>query len=41
MHPAFWPMQAFVFWADVLMLPWTMIASHRAFVTIASAPHLP
>jgi hypothetical protein len=21
MHPAFWPMQAFVFWADVLMLP--------------------
>ena len=24
MHPAFWPMQAFVFWADVLMLPWKM-----------------
>ena len=22
MHPAFWPMQAFVFWADVFMLPW-------------------
>ena len=25
MHPAFWPMQAMVFWLDVLMLPWTMI----------------
>jgi len=25
MHPAFWPMQAFVFWADVLMLPWKMM----------------
>ena len=25
MHPAFWPMQAFVFWADVLMLPWKML----------------
>ena len=25
MHPAFWPMQAFVFWADILMLPWKMM----------------
>jgi len=25
MHPAFWPMQAFVFWADVLMIPWKML----------------
>jgi len=25
MHPAFWPMQAFVFWADVLMLPWKIM----------------
>jgi hypothetical protein len=25
MHPAFWPMQAFVFWADILMLPWKML----------------
>ncbi len=25
MHPAFWPMQAFMFWADVLMLPWKML----------------
>jgi hypothetical protein len=25
MHPVFWPMQAFVFWADVLMLPWKMM----------------
>ena len=25
MHPAFWPMQAFVFWVDVLMLPWKML----------------
>jgi hypothetical protein len=24
MHPAFWPMQAVVFWLDVLMLPWKM-----------------
>jgi hypothetical protein len=24
MHPAFWPMQALVFWLDVLMLPWKM-----------------
>jgi hypothetical protein len=24
MHPAFWPMQAVVFWLDFLMLPWTM-----------------
>ena len=27
MHPAFWPMQAFVFWADVLMLPWKLMMS--------------
>ena len=25
MHPAFWPMQAMVFWLDVLMLPWKMM----------------
>jgi hypothetical protein len=22
MHPAFFPMQAFIFWADVFMMPW-------------------
>jgi hypothetical protein len=27
MHPAFWPMHAFVFWADVLMIPWKMMMS--------------
>ena len=25
MHPAFWPMQAFVFWLEVVMLPWKMV----------------
>jgi len=25
MHPAFWPMQALVFWAEVFMLPWKML----------------
>ena len=25
MHPAFLPMQAFVFWLDLLMLPWKMM----------------
>jgi hypothetical protein len=25
MHPAFWPMQAMVFWLDVLTLPWKMV----------------
>jgi hypothetical protein len=25
MHPAFLPMQAFVFWLDVMMLPWKMM----------------
>jgi hypothetical protein len=25
MHPAFLPMQAFVFWLDVMMLPWKMV----------------
>ena len=30
MHPAFWPMQAFVFWADVLMLPWKMMLAPAA-----------
>ena len=24
MHPVFWPMQAMVFWLDILMLPWKM-----------------
>jgi len=27
MHPAFWPMQAFVFWLEVLMLPWKMVTT--------------
>ena len=27
MHPAFWPLQEFVFWCDVLMLPWKMLAA--------------
>ena len=30
MHPVFWPMQAFVFWCDVLMLPWKMLAAPAA-----------
>jgi hypothetical protein len=30
MHPAFWPMQAFVFWCDVFMLPWKMLAAPAA-----------
>lgn len=30
MHPAFWPMQAFVFWADVFMLPWKMTMAPAA-----------
>jgi len=25
MHPAFWPMHAFVFWSDVFMIPWKML----------------
>lgn len=25
MHPAFWPMHAFIFWADVMMMPWKML----------------
>jgi hypothetical protein len=25
MHPVFLPMQAFVFWIDVFMLPWKMM----------------
>jgi hypothetical protein len=24
MHPVFWPMQAMIFWLDILMLPWKM-----------------
>ena len=27
MHPVFWPMQAMVFWLDVLMLPWKEAAA--------------
>jgi hypothetical protein len=27
MHPAFWPMQAVVFWLDFLMLPWKMMTA--------------
>ena len=42
MHPAFWPMQAFVFWADVLMLPWKMMmaptASSMNVAVAASTP---
>lgn len=30
MHPAFWPMQAFVFWADFFMLPWKMMMAPAA-----------
>jgi hypothetical protein len=30
MHPAFWPMQAFVFWADVFLLPWKMMMAPAA-----------
>jgi hypothetical protein len=30
MHPAFWPMQVFVFWCDVFMLPWKMLAAPAA-----------
>jgi len=30
MHPAFWPMQAMVFWLDVLMLPWKMMMAPMA-----------
>ena len=30
MHPGFWPVQAFVFWADVLMLPWKMMMAPAA-----------
>jgi hypothetical protein len=25
MHPAFWPMHAFIFWADFFMIPWKMM----------------
>jgi hypothetical protein len=25
MHPAFFPLQAFAFWIDVLMIPWKMM----------------
>ena len=37
MHPAFWPMQAFVFWADVLMLPWKMMMAPVADTMNAAA----
>ena len=30
MHPAFLPMQAFVFWLDLLMLPWKMMMAPMA-----------
>ena len=40
MHPAFWPMQAFVFWADVLMLPWKMMIAPLA-VNVAAAAASP
>jgi hypothetical protein len=42
MHPAFFPMQAFVFWLDVLMLPWKMmmapVADSMQEVTAATNP---
>jgi hypothetical protein len=42
MHPAFWPMQAFVFWADVLMLPWKMMMAPAAdFMNVAAAAKSP
>ena len=25
MHPVFWPMQAAVFWLDLVMMPWKMM----------------
>ena len=37
MHPAFWPMQAFVFWADVFMLPWKMVMAPVAYSINATA----
>jgi hypothetical protein len=42
MHPAFWPMQAFALWLDVVMLPWKMtmapIADSLAETAAASDP---
>lgn len=42
MHPAFWPMQAMVFWLDVLMLPWKMtiapVTDSMQEVTAATNP---
>ena len=42
MHPVFWPMQATVFWLDVLMLPWKMmmapVADFLNEVTAATSP---
>jgi hypothetical protein len=39
MHPAFWPMQAFVFWLDVMMLPWKMAIAPLADSTEVAAAH--
>ena len=42
MHPAFWPMQAFVLWLDVMMLPWKMmmapVADSMTELTAATHP---
>jgi hypothetical protein len=42
MHPVFWPMQAAVFWLDVLLLPWKMtmapVANSLTEVAAATNP---
>ena len=37
MIPVLWPMQAFVFWADVFMLPWKMVMAPVAYSINATA----
>ncbi len=42
MYPVFSPMQAFVFWLDILMLPWKMMMAPAAdTLTEAAAPSHP
>lgn len=36
MHPAFWPVQVFVFWADVLMLMAPVADSMKEAVAVTS-----
>jgi hypothetical protein len=42
MHPAFWPMHAFVFWLDVMTLPWKMamapVVDSMTEVAVATSP---